>query len=253
MHSPIDAVPVSAESPEPSLSPLQRAVCVFVRPQAAWGGLRSHAQWWFPLLVIVVVSLALAALLHDRAVIPMLREAWDEQVANGQMSAEQVDRLEQMMSGPSGLGFTLVQQLIVIPVLYLFSAMVVWFGIAFILGRKMSYRLGLEAVSWSGLVTIPAQLLTLAIAWSRETMRGVHVGFGILLPEAETPSRLNVALGVILDALGPLSIWYVIVLILGAAALSGAPRKPVAWVIGGLYLAMILLFAAIGALFTPGT
>ena len=56
-------------------------------------------------------------------------------------------------------------------------------------------------------------------------MKGVHVGFGLLLPDADTPSRLSVGLGVVLDALGPLSIWYVVVMVLGAAALSGAPRR----------------------------
>jgi hypothetical protein len=241
------------ESAEPSLSPPQRAVAVFVRPHQAWGGLKTHAQWWFPLLILVVLSLGLAALLHDRAVMPMLRDTWGDQVANGQMEAAQADRMEKMMSGPTGLMFTLIQQLIIIPLIYLFTSMVLWFGVSFLLGRKMPFRWALEVVCWSGLVTIPAQLLTLAIAWTRETMRGVHVGFGILLPEAETPSRLSVGLGVLLDALGPLSIWYLIVLILGAAALSGAPRKTVAWVVGGLYLAMVVLFAALGALFTPGT
>jgi hypothetical protein len=227
-------------------------VAVFARPHRAWGGLDRQAQWWFPLVLIVLLSAAIAAGLHDRAILPMMREAWDTQVANEQMTEQQVEQIEQFMAGPAGRVMTLVQQVVIIPLIYLLSALVLWFGIVFLLGRKMSYRLALEAVSWSGLVTIPAQLLTFAVAWSRETMRGVHVGFGILLPEGDAPSRLHVALGVVLDAIGPLSLWYVAVLVLGAAALSGAPRKPVAWVVGSLYLVLVILFGALGALFTPG-
>jgi hypothetical protein len=115
----------------------------------------------------------------------------------------------------------------------------------------MTYRWSLEVAAWSGLITIPAQLLTGVVAWTRETMKGVHVGFGLLLPETETPTRFGIWLGGVLDALGPLSIWYVVVIVLGASALSGAPPKRVAWVLGGLYIALILLFASLGAMVTP--
>ncbi len=84
-------------------------------------------------------------------------------------------------------------------------------------------------------------------------MKGVHVGFGLLLPEPETPRRILVFLGALLDALGPLSVWYVTVMIIGAAAVSGAPRKQVAWVLGGLYLALVLVFASLGAMFSPAS
>jgi hypothetical protein len=67
----------------------------------------------------------------------------------------------------------------------------------------------------------------------------------------ETPSKLMTGLGVLLDALGPFSIWYLAVGILGTAALSGAPRKSVTWVMVGLYLAVMVFVAAIAAMFTP--
>ena len=93
--------------------------------------------------------------------------------------------------------------------------------------------------------------MTALVAWNRETMKGVHIGFGLLLPETDTPSKLMTWFGAVLDAMGPLSIWYVVVLVLGAAALSGAPRRNVAWVLGSLYLVLVLLFASLGTLFSP--
>jgi hypothetical protein len=246
---------VPAASPAevgPSLSVWQRAVAVFARPTAAWSGLESHSQWWFPLIVMLLLSAAFAAALHQRALMPMLSETWEQAVTDGRMTAAQVDKMEAFMGGPIGMAVTVGQQAIALPIILLVSALGVWFGVGFVLGRKFRYRLAFETVAWSSLVTIPAQLLGGALAWSRETMRGLHTGFGILLPESDSPSKLMTGLGFFLDAIGPLSIWYLVVLIIGAAAVSGAPRKSVAWVLGGLYLAVMIFFAVLGAMFNRG-
>ena len=44
-----------------------------------------------------------------------------------------------------------------------------------------------------------------------------------------------------------------VVTVLGAAALSGAPRKSVAWVLSSLYLVVTACVAVIAALFAPGS
>jgi hypothetical protein len=247
----IPELAVETPAPEPSLNVGQRFVAIFTRPAQAWTGLRQHAQWWFPLVIIAIFAAAFAAALHHRALLPMMSAAWRDQVANGNMSAEQLQKMEDFFGGPKGMLITVVQQLLILPIIQLLMALLVWFSVGFVLGRPLTYRLSLEVASWAGLVTIPAQILTGIIAWTRETMKGVHVGFGLLLPDTDTPSRLMIFLGAVLDALGPLSIWYVAVLVLGASALSGAPRKQTAWVLGGVYFALVLLFGGLGAMFTP--
>lgn len=236
----------------PSLSVWQRAAAVFARPTAAWSGLESRSQWWFPLVVMMLLNASFAATLHQRALMPMITEAWEEAVSDGRMTAAQVDKMEAFMGGPVGMAMTVGQQVIAWPVILLVSALGVWFGVGFVLGRKFRYRLAFETVAWSSLVTIPAQLLGGALAWSRETMRGLHTGFGILLPESDAPSKLMTALGFFLDAIGPLALWYLAVVIIGAAAVSGAPRKSVGWVLGGLYLGVMVFFSALGAMFNRG-
>jgi hypothetical protein len=43
--------------PSPSsLSVWQRAVAVFTRPASAFIGLETRAQWWFPLLLMMLVG-----------------------------------------------------------------------------------------------------------------------------------------------------------------------------------------------------
>ncbi|HYM82427.1 MAG TPA: YIP1 family protein [Candidatus Limnocylindria bacterium] len=247
------AVPVTGASPThaPSLSVWERTAAIFARPAHAWGGLETRAQWWFPLLVMMVVGAVITAALHDRAIVPMVVDQWETQIDAGKMTAAQMEQMESFMRSPAGVVVTTVQQVIVWPIIMLLLALLLWFGIGFVLGTRVRYRHAFEVVCWSSLALIPSQILTTVLAWSRETLQGVHVGFGILLPESDSPGKLQGALGILLDGLGPLSLWPVVVAILGAAALSGAPRKSVAWVVGGLYIAVLVFAAALAAMFTP--
>ena len=51
----VAVAPSTADSP----SPFARAVLMFIRPAQAWGGLQARAQWWFPVLIMVLFSVAL--------------------------------------------------------------------------------------------------------------------------------------------------------------------------------------------------
>ena len=248
----VSATPAPAAT-EPSPSLLQRTVAIFVRPASAWGGLQSRAQWWFPFLVMLLVSICFSLLLYHRAILPMIQDSWDQAVADGKMTAEQVDRASAFMSGPAGIGISTVQTLIVLPVILLLTALAVWFAVGFLLGTKFRFRLAMEAVCWASLITIPGQLLTGVLAWSRETMKGIHVGLGVLLPESDPPTKLQAGLGFFLDRIGPLELWYLAVLILGAAALSGAPRKRTMWAVGGVYLVIMVFIAVLTAMMAKGS
>ena len=252
MESP-DVTAVADEASAPKLSPIQRAVAVYAHPTQAWTGLDRQVQWWFPLMILLIVAAASSCLLQNRAILPMLSEAWDRQVSNGAMTSEQVDKMVTFFGSPAGMAISAVQQVIVFTLITLVAGLMVWFGVGFILGTKLKYRLSLEAAAWAGLISLPSYLLTSVLAWTKQTMMGVHVGFGILLPEMDPPSKLIVGLGVLLDGIGPFAIWYLAVLIIGASILSGAPRKSVAWTLSLLYVVLIAFSAALAALATPGS
>ena len=81
--------PVGAPSAEPgSPSPIQRAIAIFVRPAAAWGGLRERSQWWIPMLGVLLVTLVGSVLIYHRAQIPTIMDAMEEKVSSGQMTAD---------------------------------------------------------------------------------------------------------------------------------------------------------------------
>ncbi|MGH7741012.1 MAG: YIP1 family protein [Candidatus Eiseniibacteriota bacterium] len=250
-QTPESAATVPATSAQ-SLSPWARAIAIFARPASAWSGLETRSQWWFPVLIMVIVAASGTALLHQRALMPMLTEGWDQQVQAGRMTAAQVQKMEDFFSGPGGVAFSVGQQIVLLPIITLVIALVVWFGVGFVLGSKMKYRHALEVAAWSNLINVPGYLVAFTEAWFSQTFKGLHVGLGALLPPDST-SKLMTGLGIFLDALGPFSIWYLIVGIVGAAALSGAPRRSVAWVMSSLYLIIVIVSAVLTAWFTPAS
>jgi len=245
---PVAVAPATVDSP----SPFARAVRIFVRPTQAWGGLQTRAQWWFPLAVLMLFSVLFATVLHDRAILPMTTDRWDEMVENGQMTAEQRDKAEESLQMPAMRAVMIGTQALTWPVMLLLSALGVWFGISFLLGVKMPYRLAFEASAWSSLISLPGQILTGLLAWNRQSLAGVHVGWAALLPEAESPSKLLAGITTFLDMIGPFSIWSLVVLIIGATTLSGAPRRQAAWVLAGIYLVYAVIGGCVAGMFAPG-
>jgi hypothetical protein len=135
----------------------------------------------------------------------------------------------------------------------LLIALLPWLAAGFILGSRFRYRDAFVVTSWAGLVSLPAQVLTFVLAWINQTMGNLHIGFGALLPVEDPPSKLMTGLGVFLDhGVGPFSVWYVAILAVGAAALSGAPVRRVVFTLGGLWLIVLAVFSAVAGLFAPG-
>lgn len=242
------AAPAAAS---PDLSPFQRAAAIFVRPAAAWTGLRERTQWWFPLLLVLFVTLLGSGLLYPRAYLPDMLQAMEDRIASGELTAEQMQKIEEFYQGPAGIGFSVGAGTVALALITFLVALLVWFAVGFILGSPFRYRHALEVTTWSSLVTLPPAVLSYILAWIRQSMRGVHVGFGILTPEAGPDDKLLRSLGVFLDWIGPFGIWHLVVAVLGAAYLSGAPRRSVAWALGALYVVSGLVAAALAAL-VPG-
>ncbi len=213
--------------PEPRLSAWGRSVAVFARPAQAWAGLERRGQWWFPLVLCTLVSVLGTGLTYQRAIVPTMLAQFDRQVEAGQIPPTALDRIERQVSGPAALAMNLASVVVVLPLMSMAFAVLPWLAAGFMLGHRFRYRDAFVVTAWAGLVTIPAQILTSALAWTNETMTNLHVGFGVLLPIEEPPSKLMVGLGTFLDqGIGPFALWYLVVLALGAAALSGG-KPPV--------------------------
>lgn len=248
----MDPVTPPAETADAGMSVWQRAVAIFVRPTQAWGGLRHQKQFWFPMVLMWIAMMAMTTVLWERAYLPDMSAGWRQAVDNGQMTQDQVDKMEAKMSTPGPKYVSAVIYGVVACIFTLIGALGTWFGVGFILGTRFSYRLALEVTAWSGLVQIPALLVTTILAWSHESMKAVHLGLAVLLPDSDTPNKLLTFAKVFLDSIGPFAIWALVVSVLGASTLSGAPRKSVAWVCAALTLVFALFGASMAAMFGPG-
>jgi hypothetical protein len=245
--------PTGTAPPEPVMSILSRSVAVFARPAQAWAGLERRGQWWFPLVLGVLVSLVGTGLTYQRALVPTQIAQMERMVESGQIPPSALDGIEEQLSSPVRVGITLASIVVAIPVMTLLFAVLPWLAAGFMLGRKFRYRDAFVVTAWSGLVGLPAQILTSVLAWTNETMTSLHIGFGVLLPPEDPPSKLMVGLGTFLDqGIGPFALWSLAVLALGTAALSGAPRRSVILVLGGIWLLVIAIFSVLAAVLTPG-
>lgn len=252
MSLPSEAPAAEAE-PSRSLSLTGRLVAIFVRPAQAWSGLQEKKQWWFPLLITSLLQVALMLPLYERAYLPMYFEQLDAQIASGAIEPAQAAKAEELM-GTSVMGPIVAAVSGVSNAVLTFGlALLIAFGVAFILGAKFRYRLALEVAAWSGLVWLPQQVAFFALAWSQQTMKGIHFGLAAFLPEADPPAKWHTMLTVLLDAFGPFNVWFVVVAVLGCSALSGAPRRGVAWVLGGLAVALAVVSALLAGWLSPAT
>lgn len=239
--------------PESAMSIWSRSVAMFARPAQAWTGLERRGQWWFPLILATLVSLIGTGLTYQRALVPTQLAQLDRQAEAGQIPPDALDRIEQQMSSPTTVAITLASIVVVLPLMTLAFAVMPWLAAGFLLGRKFRYRDAFVVTTWSGLVSIPAQILTSVLAWTNETMTNLHIGFGVFLPVEDPPSKLMVGLGTFLDqGIGPFALWSLAVLALGTAALSGAPRRSVILVLGGIWLVVLAIISVLAAVFAPG-
>lgn len=247
----------SAAPPPPtavSLSSLARVARVFTRPASAWVGMEEKGRWWFPLLVGLALEVGLSAATYHRALVPDMTSRWEQAVANGQMQPAQFDSMTKFFSGNwIAIATTLGSIVIVVPIIILLQALMVWFGAGFVLGSRLKFSQAFGVVAWAGLVHTPSSLVRYGYGWVQQSFEGLHLGLGVLLPDVDTPNKLHTGLTVFLDAISPFAAWYLAVVVLGTAALSGAPRRNVAWVLVTLYLAFVAFSAAVAGLFSPGT
>jgi hypothetical protein len=242
----------SAAAPA-GMSVWSRLLAVIARPTAAWDGLERRGQWWFPLALSVLVGLAGMILVYDRAFVPTALEQVQRQVESGQTPPEAAAKAEEMMTSPVMKTVQIVVQSVVVPVVgALLMALLVWTVTGFMLGHRFRFRDAFVVTAWGAPIYAIIYVITYALAWVNESMQHLHIGFGVLLPVEETPSRLMTGLGLFLDyGIGPLNLWYVAVLGLGACALSGAPRRPVLVTLSVVWAILWIAFGGLAALFTP--
>lgn len=239
--------------PASSLSVFARAARIFVRPADAWEGFEGPTRPWFPLLVIIVFEIAMMLLVFERALLPDIFARWDDMVAAGRMEPSQVAMLQNgMLTDPLWRWSTIASPVYGVPLVTLLVAAMLWLVVGFLLGGRLRFGRAWALSCWAGLIMLPASGVRTAVAWVLESYKAVHLGLGVLVPEPETPSKLLTGLTAFLEALSPFTAWWLVVIILGAARLSGLPRGRVATAVVVTFLILAACGALLAAAFAPG-
>jgi len=106
-----------------------------LRAGGAWTGLREHAQWWFPMIIGTLAGSDSPRRSTTARCSDVHRDLEREGGERGD-SPEAMQGAQQFMASTPALLLSNVSPLVFIPLIMMLLALLVWFAIGFILGRR---------------------------------------------------------------------------------------------------------------------
>jgi hypothetical protein len=201
-----------------------RVACsqIFLSPTRAFEEVRRGAPWVWPFLVCAVLSLIAFALLAPAQQVGFQEQMAQMQQRNPNLSAE---NLQKMRGVFQAIGI-LTAPVVVLGSLAVSAAL--FFAIFQISGWNLDYKRVFRALAYAGLVNSGLGTLVYGIAAFANYKAGHVETAGDVFP------RLGLDLiggeGIVrglLAAVNPFSVWWLVVLVYGFAALSGRSRTAV--------------------------
>jgi hypothetical protein len=207
---------------EPRGSALVASTSIFLSPTRAFREIARGAPWIWPFLICVVVAIARLFLIA-----PAEEIVWQEQRAqiqerNPNLTPEAMDRMR---------GFTRVTQYVAAPlttIVALVLSTCIFFLAFAVFGQGIGFKPVFRSMAYAALISFGAYALLTSVvvilqhrAGQIETAADVvlpRLGLDLLVPGADGHLRG------ILNAVNIFSIWWLVVLVYGFAALTGRPR-----------------------------
>lgn len=225
---------------------IARMVGTFSSPGRSFASLNQqveHRDWLIPLIVTAVVAMVSAFVIMPIAQTDALdavseyaqKDATlsDEQQAQVQESMEKVGSIAVVVSAPIGMAASL------------FIQAAIFLALAnLIFGGSGNYKKTLAVVSYSSLVGIPGAIVTLPLMLAKGSLNA-QVGPGLLLPLSMEGSYIyNV-----LTMINLFSIWQYALVAIGLGMIAGVPTKRMACGVFGIWVAYVLIAAAVQGTF----
>jgi hypothetical protein len=232
-----------------------RMVGVFLDPRAAFEGVsaaasvpdpvdpektRDRSQWWLPLVIVILVSIAVVAYTVPNIVMPEQAKLIRETVVERGGTVEQAEQAIKM-SGAVGLPMGIVSAALGTFVFVLVAA-----GILHLLmkavGGKGSFRHSRAVFSYALIISALASLIKLPLIVARKTLF-VETGPTLFFRNLEPSDKLYR----FLSGFDIFTLWLVAILVIGYAAAYRLPARKAAIVVVGLWLVLTCLMP-----FLPG-
>lgn len=241
--------PVSTSQP---LSQGARFIDTFVAPSKTFNDIRRNASWWFPFIVVCILSLIFAYTALHKVGLPTLVDS----VVHSNASLS--DRLASATPDQAAKIRSSIEMqfrfMYVAPVIFLIVGLIVagiFLGTAnFLFGGKANYKQMLAVWFYGTLPLIFISLLTIITLFagmqsdSFNIKNTVGTNIGYFLQGGDMPHWLVT----LLSSVDVFAIWSAIVLTIGVSIVAGIKRSSAAIVVFGWWAIYVLFQTAITAI-----
>ena len=230
-------------------SSLSRVVGVLTAPEKTFKSIRERPTWIVALLLLIVLGAGSYYLIAQR--MDMAEVVRDSIAQSGQEMSE--DQMEQAIEFYEKFGQTFSYGAIVLgtPIFYLIGTLVIWVAVKLV-GAELSFKQNWATFVHSQMPHAVGALLSVPAILSREEFAYDDVKTGSILPSnlgAFAPAEASPALVSLLSSIDVFSLWALVLLIIGVAAVGRAKHGTVGIAVGGCWLVYVLGKAGWAALF----
>ncbi len=214
---------------------------IFIDPAASVGYQKAIGKWaWVLPFVIATVAIGIVGYLQTPFTVEAIRSN-----PSGNMSPQDAEKAAEMVEKFAGVG--IVAAPIVVAILMLISSGIV-LGCAKIFDLRVDFASVFSLIAHAGLVSILASvthIVVLKLKGSVSSMHELKPSFGLDLLLAEDANKY---LDAFLNYFSFYTIWYIIVLGVGFAALAQTEKRKAFLATAPVWL-LGLCFALVGAIF----
>ncbi|MCX6640709.1 MAG: YIP1 family protein [bacterium] len=236
------------EQPTKSLTTLQRIIGIFSSPQSTFADAIARPNWVFPFILLILITslsaqLMVPAIIADYRSSERFEKMYDGMVEKGQITQEQADRFKEtgyknvQNFAAAGAGFSIALVSFITAAVLLFVGNIIFSG-------KAKYAQLLGIYCWGGLVALLGVLVRVPLSLAKMSTK-VYFSPAAFFPD----SAEKTALFRIAAALDVFTIWRVILLAIGFAALYRFTMGKSLAIIGTMYAIMVAVSLLIPGFF----
>lgn len=235
--------PVTVSAPMPLL---KRVFKMFFSPRPVFESLRAHPKWLDVLLIGIVAGL-LVYLPMSGIIKDMSFERAQEQIEKVDgLSAEQreqaVERQRTFFNSPAFQALSIGGGIAGPVVILLVYALLFVLGYGFLLGGQIKFKQAFAAACHLNLIFVLAGLVKLPLVLARKSVE-VATSLALVLPATESKSIPYA----VLDTFDIFTLWALVVMVGGMAAMTGVPKGK-SWTFGVILLLLVMGIRVLGAL-----
>ncbi|MCL5099139.1 MAG: YIP1 family protein [Candidatus Omnitrophica bacterium] len=248
--------PEVEKASRPASSLGSRLMDILVAPGEVFDSIKAGppftANWLVPILIICLVGIASVFVSFSQpAVIQQMRDQqtkrFDRMVETGKMTAAQAEASQAQLERFMGPGFLKAAGSVAAIVgsfgWLFFLALVLWLLGTRLFKGQFSFQQAVEATALTGMIGVVGAIITTLLVVATGNLM-MTPGPALLIREFDPANKIHLALA----AINVITIWYIAVLALGLAKLSGAAYvQAAAWLfIPWLVIKLGIVFSGLG-------